>query len=150
MSDDIQQLRDEWDETTLRKTLDRFGEREPEFNTESGIPAERIYTPPDIEVEYGRDLGFPGQYPFTRGVQPTSIPTQADAAATDATAAISRCFFCDERIATAHTATTVATQAVASESTAPAATQLLCRRNRRCRKHTLVGIKRPLAYPSSL
>lgn len=71
MSDDIQQLRDEWEATTLGKTLDRFGEREPEFNTESGIPAERIYTPPDIEVEYGRDLGFPGQYPFTRGVQPT-------------------------------------------------------------------------------
>jgi methylmalonyl-CoA mutase N-terminal domain/subunit len=71
MSDDIQQLRDEWEATTLRKTLDRFGERVPEFNTESGIPAERIYTPPDIEAEYGRDLGFPGQYPFTRGVQPT-------------------------------------------------------------------------------
>ena len=71
MSDDIQQLKDEWEAKTLRKTLDRSGEREPEFTTESGIPAERIYTPPDIEAEYGRDLGFPGQYPFTRGVQPT-------------------------------------------------------------------------------
>jgi methylmalonyl-CoA mutase N-terminal domain/subunit len=71
MADEIQRLRDEWEATTLREALDRSGEREPEFSTESGIPAERIYTPLDVETSYSRDLGFPGQHPFTRGVQPT-------------------------------------------------------------------------------
>src|SRR5581483_242987 len=47
-------------------------ERQGEFRTSSGIVLERLYTPEDIEnLDYERDLGFPGQYPFTRGVQPT-------------------------------------------------------------------------------
>ncbi len=46
-------------------------ERQPRFQTESDIPIERFYTPDDVETDYLRDLGFPSQYPFTRGVQPT-------------------------------------------------------------------------------
>jgi methylmalonyl-CoA mutase N-terminal domain/subunit len=61
-----------WEKTTLQKTLDRFGERQAEFVTISSAPVERLYTPADIaDFDYERDLGFPGQYPFTRGVHPT-------------------------------------------------------------------------------
>ena len=71
MSSDIRQLKEEWAATTLHKTLSRFPERRPVFQTESGIPVERFYTPEDVDIDYIRDLGFPGDYPFTRGVQPT-------------------------------------------------------------------------------
>src|SRR5574341_192996 len=47
-------------------------ERQAEFRTPSGIVLERLYKPGNIEnLEYERDLGYPGEYPFTRGVQPT-------------------------------------------------------------------------------
>jgi methylmalonyl-CoA mutase N-terminal domain/subunit len=65
------QNREEWEATILQKTLSRFPERQAEFKTESGIPVERIYTPTDVSIQHVKDLGFPGQYPFTRGVQPT-------------------------------------------------------------------------------
>jgi methylmalonyl-CoA mutase N-terminal domain/subunit len=71
MVDRIQQLKAQWEATTLRRTLDRFPERRAEFRTESGIPVERLYTPDDVAAGYDGDLGFPGQYPYTRGVQPT-------------------------------------------------------------------------------
>ncbi|MBM4464214.1 MAG: methylmalonyl-CoA mutase [Chloroflexi bacterium] len=63
---------EKWEETTLQKTLNRFPERRDTFITTSGAPIERLYTPLDIaDLDYERDLGFPGQYPFTRGVHPT-------------------------------------------------------------------------------
>ncbi|MBN1660797.1 MAG: methylmalonyl-CoA mutase family protein [Anaerolineae bacterium] len=68
---DIEQLKQEWESTTLEDTLSHYPERRPHFETESGIPVERLFTPADVEVDYARDLGFPGDYPFTRGVQPT-------------------------------------------------------------------------------
>jgi methylmalonyl-CoA mutase N-terminal domain/subunit len=71
MTSTIQQRKEEWEATTLGKTLKRFPERLSEFKTESGITAERVYTPEDVQVDYAQDLGFPGEYPFTRGVQPT-------------------------------------------------------------------------------
>ncbi|MGH7909934.1 MAG: acyl-CoA mutase large subunit family protein [Thermodesulfobacteriota bacterium] len=47
-------------------------ERQAEFRTPSGIVLERLYKPGNIEnLDYERDLGYPGEYPFTRGVQPT-------------------------------------------------------------------------------
>jgi len=68
-------IRDEfgrWEKTTLQKTLSRAKEREPSFQTTSGIEVERLYTPVDTgPIDYCDDLGFPGEYPFTRGVQPT-------------------------------------------------------------------------------
>jgi len=64
--------RETWEKTTLQKTLDRFGERQAEFVTTSSALVERLYTPADsADFDYERDLGFPGQYPFTRGVHPT-------------------------------------------------------------------------------
>jgi len=60
-----------WEEGPLAKTLQRQPERNEAFAT-SSMPVERLYTPLDIAgFDYARDLGFPGEYPFTRGVQPT-------------------------------------------------------------------------------
>ncbi|TKJ28670.1 MAG: methylmalonyl-CoA mutase [Chloroflexi bacterium B3_Chlor] len=68
---DITQLKNEWAQTTLQRILARFPERRQSFATTSGIPVERVYIPDDVRADYIRDLAFPGQYPFTRGVQPT-------------------------------------------------------------------------------
>src|SRR5947209_12087326 len=68
MADSKQQ----WEENILGPALSRSPERNESFQTPSGIPIERIYTPADISsLNYERDLGYPGEYPFTRGVQPT-------------------------------------------------------------------------------
>ncbi|MFH2011008.1 MAG: methylmalonyl-CoA mutase family protein [bacterium] len=62
----------EWESTTLKKTLERFPERKEQFETPSGQAVERLYWPGSIAAtDYVDDLGFPGQFPFTRGVQPT-------------------------------------------------------------------------------
>ena len=64
--------RDTWQETTLKNTLDRHPERMEKFMTTSGAPVNRLYTPLDTAgLDYTRDLGFPGEYPFTRGVHST-------------------------------------------------------------------------------
>ncbi len=56
-----------WERETLAATLKKNPERKSQFNTSSGIPLERAYTPDNPPPE----IGFPGEYPFTRGVQPT-------------------------------------------------------------------------------
>ncbi len=69
---EIKEGLEKWEETTLQKTLNRSPERRDTFITTSSAPVERLYTPLDIaDLDYQRDLGFPGQYPFTRGVHPT-------------------------------------------------------------------------------
>ncbi len=72
---DNSKLRDstkKWEDETVGKTLKRFPEREENFKTISGLQMKRLYTPLDLkDLNYENDLGFPGQYPFTRGVQPT-------------------------------------------------------------------------------
>ena len=68
----LSQARQQWADTSVKKTLDRFPERQPAFETSSGIPVERLYTPADeLAGDYLDKLGFPGAYPYTRGVQPT-------------------------------------------------------------------------------
>ena len=69
--DEISQVQKEWQATTLKRVLDRHPERRNEFKTDSGIEVQRVYTPDDAPSDYVADLGFPGEYPFTRGVQPT-------------------------------------------------------------------------------
>ncbi len=70
--DRIAALKRAWEEATLLPTLERAPERKAAFATTAGIPLERVYTPLEVaDQEYGRALGFPGAYPFTRGVQPT-------------------------------------------------------------------------------
>jgi len=62
----------EWDEEKVQKTLNRFPERKEQFTTVSNKIVDRLYTPVDIEdINYQEDLGYPGEFPFTRGVQPT-------------------------------------------------------------------------------
>ncbi len=61
-----------WQETVLNPYQAKAGERQEEFATVSEIPVERLYTPLDVPGgEYLDKLGFPGAYPFTRGVYPT-------------------------------------------------------------------------------
>ncbi len=61
-----------WEEQTLKPTLARAKERVAEFTTPSGLPVKRLYTPEDAEGrDYLEAVGFPGQYPFTRGIYPT-------------------------------------------------------------------------------
>src|SRR4026207_182672 len=58
--------------TTPTKTeTKKSQERKERFETSSAIPLERVYPPADVPVDYAKDLGDPGEYPFTRGVQPT-------------------------------------------------------------------------------
>jgi len=58
-----------WEEKILKPLLSKFPERKSEFVTSSNIPVPRLLT--GQELDYAKDLGFPGMYPFTRGVQPT-------------------------------------------------------------------------------
>ena len=68
----LSEARQQWADTNVKKTLDRFPERRAEFETSSAIPVERLYTPTDeLAGDYLDKLGFPGAYPYTRGVQPT-------------------------------------------------------------------------------
>ena len=69
---DPRQEEKRWEETTLANVLNRFPERRETFKTDSEIELKRLYTPLDMEgFDYFEKLGFPGEYPFTRGVQPT-------------------------------------------------------------------------------
>ena len=69
---EISGLKEKWEKGTLQKSLKRDAERKTAFTSISGEPIERIYTPLDIAgLDYGEQLGFPGEFPFTRGVQPT-------------------------------------------------------------------------------
>ncbi len=68
----IAEEKERWQATTLKKALERSSERsDTDFRT-SSTQTERLYTPLDVaDTDYGRDVGFPGEYPYTRGVQPT-------------------------------------------------------------------------------
>ena len=64
--------REEWRRRTLSPFLERHGERRERFETSSGIEVKRLYTPEDRrDADYGRDAGYPGEPPFTRGIYPT-------------------------------------------------------------------------------
>ncbi|MEK6974794.1 MAG: methylmalonyl-CoA mutase family protein [Candidatus Thermoplasmatota archaeon] len=66
--------RAKWEETTLKKALEKGPERKAEFTTQSLVPIRRLYDRHDLEragFNEERDLGFPGEFPYTRGVQPT-------------------------------------------------------------------------------
>lgn len=64
----LDQEKKRWEEQVLRPVLDKAPERKPEFHTPSGIDMPRVALPEDRE--YMEKLGFPGEYPYTRGVQP--------------------------------------------------------------------------------
>ncbi len=63
---------DKWEEISLQQTLARLPERQEQFMTTSSEPIRRLYTPLDVpDLDYQRDLNFPGEYPYTRGVHAT-------------------------------------------------------------------------------
>jgi len=65
----------EWTDKTLGPSIERFPERRKEFRTDSGLKIEPLYDPESVAVQdldYVRDLGYPGEYPYTRGVQPNT------------------------------------------------------------------------------
>ncbi len=61
----------EWEEKYVEPLLQKSPERRKEFKTASGFVVDRLYTPEDVEIDYDAKLGYPGTYPFTRGVYPT-------------------------------------------------------------------------------
>ena len=70
--DELREHNERWEETTLQQTLARKPERHEQFITTSSEPVERLYTPLDVaDLDYFRDLGQPGEYPFTRGAHAT-------------------------------------------------------------------------------
>jgi methylmalonyl-CoA mutase N-terminal domain/subunit len=69
MNDTLSDDKRRWEAETLKPVLKRYPERRDDFETKSGIEMKRLYLPQ--ESDYREQLGFPGEYPFTRGVQPT-------------------------------------------------------------------------------
>jgi len=68
----IKKQRQKWEKTTVPNWVRRHPERRKDFETVSGIPVKRLYTPEDIkDMDYSKGLGFPGELPFTRGVHAT-------------------------------------------------------------------------------
>jgi methylmalonyl-CoA mutase N-terminal domain/subunit len=60
-----------WNEK-IEKSLSKNPERKKEFQTASGIPVHRVFTPDAVSgIEYPSDLNLPGEFPYTRGIQPT-------------------------------------------------------------------------------
>lgn len=61
-----------WEANTLNPSLARLPERQEQFITTSSEIIQRLYTPVDVaDLDYTSDLGWPGEYPFTRGIHPT-------------------------------------------------------------------------------
>ncbi|AAL81601.1 methylmalonyl-CoA mutase [Pyrococcus furiosus DSM 3638] len=72
----LKKIREEekrWEETTVKKFLEKAPERKEKFMTDDGFEIKRVYTPADLgeDWDYMEKLGFPGEYPFTRGVYAT-------------------------------------------------------------------------------
>ena len=70
--DEIKLRNNDWEENTLNKAIEKHPESKKEFITTSSVPIKRLYIPTDMkEFDYFDKLGFPGEYPYTRGVHPT-------------------------------------------------------------------------------
>jgi methylmalonyl-CoA mutase N-terminal domain/subunit len=75
--DALSRAQAEWEEQSVRRFIERVPEKSDSFQTRSGIPVKRLYTPRDvIDLDYVEDLGFPGEYPFTRGPYSTMYRAQ--------------------------------------------------------------------------
>ncbi len=71
-SEEIRKNLGQWKKETLQSSLDRFPERREEFITTSSEVVNRLYTPADLDgSSFDEEIGYPGLYPFTRGVHPT-------------------------------------------------------------------------------
>ncbi|MCP3979990.1 MAG: methylmalonyl-CoA mutase family protein [bacterium] len=65
--------RTDWEASTLKRSLESKGERDVDFSTVSSLPIERLYTSEDLGPDWdaAEKLGYPGEYPYTRGIHPT-------------------------------------------------------------------------------
>jgi methylmalonyl-CoA mutase N-terminal domain/subunit len=64
--------RERWEEETLKPALNKHPERKKSFQSVSLDEVERLYTPSDIaDLDFPRDISFPGEFPYTRGIHPT-------------------------------------------------------------------------------
>ena len=68
---EIRSAVDEWRRGAVARSVERLPLRKERFTTWSGVDVPDVLTPADVPIDYLNDLGLPGQYPFTRGVQPT-------------------------------------------------------------------------------
>jgi len=69
---EIREAKESWEAGTYGETVDRFGEREETFTTDTGgQEVDPLYTPADVEADYREDIGYPGEEPYTRGVYST-------------------------------------------------------------------------------
>jgi methylmalonyl-CoA mutase N-terminal domain/subunit len=76
---ELEELKKVWEENCLQPAVKDRPERKEKFATDIGLEIERLYTPHDLQrvnFDYKDDLGFPGQYPFTRGITPTMYRTE--------------------------------------------------------------------------
>ncbi len=70
--DQLAAAQQRWERETLGPSLQRLPERAPEFLTTSSVPIDRLYTPIDLpDFDYLHELGFPGEFPYTRGIHAT-------------------------------------------------------------------------------
>jgi methylmalonyl-CoA mutase N-terminal domain/subunit len=67
----VHDAKQRWQQNVLMRAQQKAPERRSPFTTTSGIPLDAAYTPDDVAFDYEERLGFPGEYPFTRGIQPT-------------------------------------------------------------------------------
>ncbi len=63
--------RSDWQTRTVDPSLKKVAERKPEFQTSSDIPLQRAFDASDLPGDFEDQLGYPGEFPFTRGIQPT-------------------------------------------------------------------------------
>jgi methylmalonyl-CoA mutase N-terminal domain/subunit len=72
ITDRLDELQQEWEEKSLEPSLRKMPESQAEFTTVSLKPIGRLYTPRDVEdIDFERDINFPGAPPYTRGIHPT-------------------------------------------------------------------------------
>lgn len=72
LKEKVQNAFKRWEDSNYKKTISKFPERQKEFTTQSFTKVDPLYYPEQSDLEnYNEKLGYPGQYPFTRGVQST-------------------------------------------------------------------------------
>jgi len=72
MTSDLKAQQERWERETLNPTRSKMPERQETFMTQSSLPIDPLYSPADVaDQDYLRDIGFPGEYPFTRGIHAT-------------------------------------------------------------------------------
>jgi len=68
---DLKKAEKNWKENKYQKTVDRFGLRKDKFSFDSDKEVKALYTPLDLKnIDYQKDISFPGEFPYTRGVYP--------------------------------------------------------------------------------